>query len=147
VAPLARRSYYGRPAKQKLAVEKLEKPEQTASNRADIPSPISHLPVALSRSLRRLPASLYHQTQKPHCPFPAISHTMSSSFPQFSPARLRSYIFRLPFLTRMVLLVITGFWIVGFQSVWDVALWGALTPGEVGFGSSEFADLRASCYG
>ncbi|KAI9773457.1 MAG: putative rhomboid protease [Geoglossum simile] len=60
---------------------------------------------------------------------------MSSSFPQFSPVRLRSYIFRLPLVTRVVLLVITGFWIVGIQTVWDVALWGALAPKEMGFGS------------
>jgi hypothetical protein len=66
---------------------------------------------------------------------------MSSSFPQFSPARLRSYVFRLPLVTRVVLLVIVGFWILGFQTVWDVATWGALAPKEVGFGSSESAGV------
>lgn len=54
----------------------------------------------------------------------------------FYPARLRSYIFRLPLFTRIVILVIVVFWISELQSFWNVVQWGALIPSEIGFGTS-----------
>jgi hypothetical protein len=62
---------------------------------------------------------------------------MAPTLPSISPARLRSYIFRLPLFTRISLLAITVFWILGLQSAWNVRAWGALVPREVGLASSE----------
>ena len=55
----------------------------------------------------------------------------------FYPARLRSYIFRLPLLTRIIVLAIVAFWISELQSFWNVVQWGALIPSQIGFGTSE----------
>lgn len=63
---------------------------------------------------------------------------MAPTLPQFNPARLRSYIFRLPFLTRIFLLLIAIFWILELQSAWDVVQWGALIPMKVNLGTSTF---------
>ncbi|KAG4439555.1 hypothetical protein IFR05_004954 [Cadophora sp. M221] len=60
---------------------------------------------------------------------------MAPSLPQFSAARMRSYIFRLPLFTRGIILVIVLLWIAGMQSVWDVQKWGALIPEEIGLSS------------
>ncbi|KAK2739706.1 Glycosyl phosphatidyl inositol protein transamidase complex subunit [Onygenales sp. PD_40] len=59
---------------------------------------------------------------------------MASALPPlpFNPARLRSYILRLPLFTRCVLFAIIIFWLVGLPSIWDVAQWGALIPSEIG---------------
>lgn len=57
----------------------------------------------------------------------------------FYPARLRSYIFRLPLFTRIIILVIVAFWISELQSFWNVVQWGALIPSEIGFGTSTFS--------
>lgn len=54
----------------------------------------------------------------------------------FYPARLRSYIFRLPLFTRIIILVIVAFWISELQSFWNVVQWGALIPSEIGLGTS-----------
>ena len=61
---------------------------------------------------------------------------MAPTLPQFNPARIRSYIFRLPFFTRIVLTFIVLFSILELQSVWDVIRWGALIPAEINLGSS-----------
>ena len=61
---------------------------------------------------------------------------MAPTLPQFNPARLRSYIFRLPFLTRIVVLAIFVFWILELQSAWNVVQWGALIPEKINFGTS-----------
>ncbi|KAK4194982.1 rhomboid protein 2 [Triangularia verruculosa] len=47
-------------------------------------------------------------------------------------ARARTYVFRLPLFTRVVIIAIVGFWIAGLQSVVDVREWGALIPDEMG---------------
>lgn len=60
---------------------------------------------------------------------------MAPTLPQFNPARLRSYIFRLPLFTRIILLVIFVFWILELQSAWNVVQWGALIPQKVNFGT------------
>lgn len=55
--------------------------------------------------------------------------------PSFNPVRLRTYIFRLPLFTRLILLAIIAFWILELQTVWSVIQWGALIPKEIGFSS------------
>ncbi|MCJ1224116.1 putative rhomboid protease [Toensbergia leucococca] len=60
---------------------------------------------------------------------------MAPTLPQFNPTRLRSYIFRLPLFTRMIIVLITVFGILELQSAWDVKKWGALIPNEMGFGT------------
>lgn len=44
--------------------------------------------------------------------------TMASSYSQFSPARLRSYVLRLPLATRLLLLAIVGLWIAAIPLPW-----------------------------
>ncbi|RDI84199.1 hypothetical protein Vi05172_g5827 [Venturia inaequalis] len=53
----------------------------------------------------------------------------SASFPQFSPQRLRSYILRLPLITRIILIVIVLFWIAGVSNGFQH--WAQLIPTEV----------------
>jgi len=60
---------------------------------------------------------------------------MAPTFPQFNFARIRSYIFRLPLFTRLVIFIIGLFWIASVQSFWDVQKWGALIPKEIGLSS------------
>lgn len=55
--------------------------------------------------------------------------------PSFNPARLRTYVFRLPLFTRLILLAIIAFWLLELQTVWSVIQWGALIPKEIGFSS------------
>ena len=62
---------------------------------------------------------------------------MAPSLPQFSAARMRSYVFRLPLFTRAMIFVIIAFWVVSMQSVWDVQQWGALIPKEIGLSTSQ----------
>jgi len=57
---------------------------------------------------------------------------MPPSLPQFSAARMRSYIFRLPLFTRCIIFVIVLLWLASLQSAWDVQQWGALIPKEIG---------------
>ena len=61
---------------------------------------------------------------------------MAPTLPQFNPARLRSYVFRIPFFTRFVLLLITFFWILELQTAWDITQWGALVPLQVNLSTS-----------
>jgi len=57
---------------------------------------------------------------------------MAPTLPQFSVTRMRSYIFRLPLFTRLIILLIILFWIVSIQSIWDLQEWGSLIPKETG---------------
>ena len=68
---------------------------------------------------------------------------MASALPPlpFNPARVRSYVLRLPFFTRIVLVIIAVFWALELQTIWDVVKWGALIPDQVGLGSSTFIPL------
>lgn len=68
---------------------------------------------------------------------------MAPTLPQISPARIRSYLLRLPFLTRVVLLLLVVFWLLELQSIWNVVQWGALIPQEVGLSTSW---SPASCF-
>lgn len=55
------------------------------------------------------------------------------SVQSFNTMKARSYVMRLPLFTRAMILIMSTFWIVGVQSVWDVREWGALTPDKVTF--------------
>ncbi len=66
---------------------------------------------------------------------------MAPTLPQFNPAKLRSYILRLPLFTRLILLLILVFWVLKLQSAWDVTQWGALIPKEVNLGTSKINRL------
>jgi len=55
---------------------------------------------------------------------------MAPSFPQFNISRIRSYLFRLPLFTRLILFLIIALWVVGMQSMWDLQEWGSLIPKE-----------------
>ena len=61
---------------------------------------------------------------------------MAPTLPQLNPARLRSYVLRLPLFTRITLLLILIFWIMGLQSRFDLVQWGSLIPETVGFSTS-----------
>ena len=63
---------------------------------------------------------------------------MAPTLPSFNLARLRTYIFRLPLFTRIILLLIALFWVLELQKAWDVTQWGALIPKEVNLGTSTF---------
>ncbi|KAJ9409022.1 hypothetical protein DTO045G8_3197 [Paecilomyces variotii] len=56
----------------------------------------------------------------------------------FNPARLRSYILRLPLFTRLILLVIIALWILELQTVWSVIQWGSLRPDEISITSGMY---------
>ena len=56
----------------------------------------------------------------------------------FNPARVRSYILRIPLFTRLVLLATIAFWVLELQTLWSVVKWGSLAPDEIGLGSSMF---------
>ncbi|KAL3426168.1 rhomboid protein 2 [Phlyctema vagabunda] len=60
---------------------------------------------------------------------------MPPTLPSFSASRMRSYVFRLPLLTRAVVLIIILLWLVSLAPVWDVQQWGALIPKEIGITS------------
>lgn len=59
--------------------------------------------------------------------------------PNWNVARARSYVFRLPLLTRCFLGAIVLFWILGLQSVFDVRAWGSLDPDQIGFLTCRFS--------
>lgn len=59
-----------------------------------------------------------------------------------NPARIRSYLLRLPLFTRLVLLVIVAFWLLELQTIWSVEQWGALIPEEVNLGTSMFGFIK-----
>lgn len=69
---------------------------------------------------------------------------MAPSLPSLDVRRLRSYIFRLPLFTRVVLVFIGIFWLLELQQVWDVVQWGSLIPKEITLGTSRFFSARPS---
>ncbi|KAL9047277.1 MAG: hypothetical protein Q9214_000102 [Letrouitia sp. 1 TL-2023] len=58
---------------------------------------------------------------------------MAPSLPTFDFRRLRLYVVRLPLFTRIVLVLITFFFVIELQHVWDVVQWGALIPYQIHF--------------
>jgi hypothetical protein len=59
------------------------------------------------------------------------------SFPQFNPLRLRSYVFRLPLCTRLLLTAMVGLWVatIPFKGLRDFA---SLEPDKVNLGTSKW---------
>lgn len=57
------------------------------------------------------------------------------ALPAFNPARLRSYLLRLPLFTRGIIVAIIFFWLLELQTVWSVTQWGSLIPKEIGLGT------------
>lgn len=58
----------------------------------------------------------------------------------FSAVRARSYVYRLPLFTRILLFLIVAAWVakVVLLDAFDVIAWGALVPEEVGITSCMF---------
>lgn len=54
---------------------------------------------------------------------------MAYSIPSFNPARIRSYVLRLPLCTRIILLLIVLFWVCGISSSFQQ--WAQLDPAQV----------------
>ncbi|KAJ9659766.1 putative rhomboid protease [Coniosporium apollinis] len=59
---------------------------------------------------------------------------MALSFLQFNPARIRSYVFRLPLCTRLLTTIIVAFYIASVALPW-LPQWAALIPSQVGLKS------------
>ncbi|ROW01800.1 hypothetical protein VPNG_07816 [Cytospora leucostoma] len=55
--------------------------------------------------------------------------------PSFSATRAKSYVYRLPLFTGLIVFITVATWVVGalLGSKWDIQAWGALVPDEVGF--------------
>lgn len=79
---------------------------------------------------REAPGITYHTTMTPPAALPPLP---------FNPARVRSYILRIPLFTRLVLLATIAFWVLELQTLWSVVQWGSLAPDEIGLGSSMFS--------
>ncbi|KAJ2897847.1 rhomboid protein 2 [Zalerion maritima] len=58
---------------------------------------------------------------------------MAPNIAGFSTLRARSYVFRLPIFTRLVIALILLFWVLTLQSAWDVRQWGSLIPSTINF--------------
>lgn len=61
---------------------------------------------------------------------------MMPSLPKFDARRVRSYIFRLPLCTRLLLFIIVAFYLASLGLSWFTT-WGALIPQEVGLATSK----------
>jgi len=57
------------------------------------------------------------------------------SFPQFNPTRIRSYVLRLPFATRVLLAAIVGLWIATLPFPW-IRDFGRLEPAKMDLSQS-----------
>ncbi|KAL8909293.1 MAG: hypothetical protein Q9207_000303 [Kuettlingeria erythrocarpa] len=68
---------------------------------------------------------------------------MAPSLPSLDVRRLRSYVFRLPLFTRVILTFVAFFWILELQQIWNVVQWGALIPKEINFGTSSIPTLSS----
>lgn len=57
----------------------------------------------------------------------------------FSAGRAKSYVYKLPLFTRLVVFILVATWAAGvvLGSKWDIQAWGALVPDEVGLTSCE----------
>ena len=67
---------------------------------------------------------------------------MAPTLPQISPARFRSWLFRLPLFTRIALLAIFLFWTLELWSYLDFLQWGALVPSRVNLGTSQSSSTQ-----
>lgn len=72
---------------------------------------------------------------------------MAPSFLQFDPRRVRSYLFRLPLCTRLLIIVIFAFYIASLTLPWFIQ-WASLIPSEIGLATRKFAHkLQYTCHG
>jgi hypothetical protein len=72
------------------------------------------------------------------------AHTkMAPSLPQFNPMRLRSYIFRLPLCTRVLVAAILGLWIATIPFPW-LREFGRLEPAKMDFTQSTWISCKRS---
>ena len=62
---------------------------------------------------------------------------MAPTLPSLSPARLRSYLLRLPLLTRAVLGLIALLWLLQIGDTWQIGHRLALIPDQLGLHTSE----------
>lgn len=62
---------------------------------------------------------------------------MAYSLPQFDPRRIRSYLFRLPLCTRLLIGAIVAFYIASLTLPWFTQ-WAALIPSEIGIATCMF---------
>lgn len=62
-------------------------------------------------------------------PLERSTSKVSISLP--NPSRLRTYLFRLPFFTRLCVFAIIAFWLLELQTVWSVIQWGSVIPNEI----------------
>ncbi|KAI9788623.1 MAG: putative rhomboid protease [Peltula sp. TS41687] len=67
---------------------------------------------------------------------------------RYNPARLRSYLYRLPLATRAILLFVLIFWLASLLGSrwWDVVRWGALIPDKVTLTSWRDSVYRLSTF-
>lgn len=65
------------------------------------------------------------------------------SFPQFNPARMRTYIFRLPLCTRLLATAIVGLWIATIPFPW-LREFGRLEPAKMDLTQSMWISLLLS---
>lgn len=63
-----------------------------------------------------------------------------TSIPQISPARIRSYILRLPFCTKVLVAAIVGLWVATIPFPW-IRDFGALEPAKMDLTQSMFVLL------
>ena len=69
-----------------------------------------------------------------------------TSIPQISPARIRSYILRLPFCTKVLVAAIVGLWVATIPFPW-IRDFGALEPAKMDLTQSMFVLLLSEGYG
>lgn len=72
-------------------------------------------------------------------------NTMAYTFVQFNPVRIRSYIFRLPLCTRVLIFAIFALWLAGIPLTW-LRAWAALIPQEVGLTTSKLFFLMSEIF-
>jgi len=69
-----------------------------------------------------------------------IPFVMAPTLPQLSFGRMRSYIYRLPLFTRLIVSLIIILWIISISlgSVWDIQQLCSLIPDEMNMGTRKF---------
>lgn len=63
------------------------------------------------------------------------------SFPPFSPTRIRSYVLRLPFATRVLLAAILGLWVATIPFPW-IRDFGQLEPAKMDLSQSTWSSYE-----
>jgi hypothetical protein len=68
-----------------------------------------------------------------------VTDAMSYSLPSVNPARVRSFLLRLPLCTRIILILIVAFWVASLSS--SFRHWACLAPNEVFNGGGQALPL------